>query len=182
MRKILLLICAAACLVAASSIADAGRYREDGTYVGRPNAAVTSVFAQFPNGGPGLADAIAQLLINNPGLADDVAFVATNSGNAAQQVATGTGMAQAETVLRSRKEIGAAARIARAARESGNPTLIALAGGLGGPVGIGFANGIFLPSNNATTSNSSQNCTTTTTPGDNTVSPAIPPRSTTTCQ
>jgi hypothetical protein len=91
-------------------------------------------------------------------------------------------MAQAENVLRSRKDIGAAARIARAARESGDPVLISLAGGLGAAVGAGFANGIFLPTNNSSTSSSSQNCTTTTTPGDNTVSPAIPPRSTTTCQ
>jgi hypothetical protein len=157
----------------APSIAEAGHYRNDGTYVGRPSGAVTSLFAQFPGGGQGLADAIAQLLISDPALADDVAFVAVNSANADQQSAAGAGMAQAEAALRDSDQGGASARIARAARASGGPILVALAGGLGGGTGGGLATGIFLPANNGSTANSSQNCVTT--PGNTTVSPATPP-------
>lgn len=171
----LLFLAVAACAAIAASAAVAGQYRGDGAYIGLPSDAVAGLFAQFPNGGQGLADAITVLLTNNPDCADDVAFIAAQSGNPDQLSAAGAGMVQAEAALRNANNGEAASRIARAARESGNPRLIAMAGtdsGVGVGVG-GFAGGLFLPSNNASTSNSSQNCVTTA--GNTMVSPATPP-------
>lgn len=136
MRKIIVILIAALCLAGGVvSKGYAGSYQGPGNYVGSPSPQVTAIFAAFPAGGAGLADAIRELLINNPALADDVAFVA-NRGNPAQQVAAAAGMAQAVTTLNARGNSSGAAAIVTAAVSSGNPTLttivVAAAGQNGG--------------------------------------------------
>jgi hypothetical protein len=165
MRKIILAICAVACVVAAPTLAGAGSYSASGTYVGSPSSAVSSLFAQFPGGGQGLADAVAQLLTGNPALADDVAFVATSSGNAVQQTAAGAGMSAAETALKAAGNSSGASRIGVAAQSSGNAILVAAASASGGNASGGLAADTFMPLGNPTTSGASTNCVSPNKPG-----------------
>lgn len=170
MRVILVAMVAAFCVLGIASAAKAGSYQPDGTYAGTPSAAVTALFASFPNGGDGLAAAIRQLVINDPALADDVAFVGSQS-NFLQQSAAGAGLAQAFTILVTRGDNRGAARIVNAAQRSGAPPIqTAVANVVGTTIGFNTVQG-----NNP---NTGANCTTT--PADNTVSPAKP--ATTTCQ
>ena len=57
-------------------------------------ATIAAILAQFPNGGPGLADAIAQAVEADPSLAQ-AAVAAAQTANPAQQAAIGSGLAQA---------------------------------------------------------------------------------------
>jgi hypothetical protein len=136
MRKIFLVICVALCAslfvvgtlsnVSAGDIDQAagnsgsalaratplahGEYRSDGTYTGTPNEQVVALFAQFPNGGQALSDAITALLIANPELASDVIYVASK-GTVQQQLAAGTGLAAALPQLRAEGNTSAVAQI-----------------------------------------------------------------------
>jgi hypothetical protein len=172
MRKTLLLIVATASIFLTPPLAEAGTYR-DGSYIGRPSTVVTGLYAQFPQGGEALAEAIAALLIDNPSLADDVAYVAVTSANTSQQAAAGVGMAQAASTLADSQISAAAGLIARAAADSGSPALAQAAAASNAAAAGGVAASLYLPTNNATTVSAGQNCVTI--PGDNTVSPATPP-------
>lgn len=123
MRKLFAGLLAGICLLGAvPNMANAGQYVAPGQYVGQPSPVVVALFAQFPDGGDGLINAVRQLLINNPGLADDVAFVASR-GTVAQQLAAGIGMAQAFQVFIARGNGSIAAAIATAAQNSGSPII-----------------------------------------------------------
>ncbi len=94
MRKLLLIICTATCMLALPSAAGAGAFTAQGQFVGRVDPRVTSLLAQFPDGGPALRAAIALLLQSDPRLADDVVFAATRA-TPAQRQAIGLGIADA---------------------------------------------------------------------------------------
>ena len=94
MRKLLLVMSCLATGLLAPTSAGAGTFNPQGQFAGEVDARVSSLLAQFPNGGPGLRAAIALLLEFEPGLADDVVFAA-NSGTPGQKQAIGLGIADA---------------------------------------------------------------------------------------
>lgn len=169
MRAVVLAVCIALGALGGVSTAYAGHYQANGTFTGHVSRVVIALFHSFPNGGQGLADAIAELLTKNPGLADDVAYYASTHGSPAQQAAAGLGMGQAVANLNGAGNSGGADQVAHAVELSGN-AIIQTAANLGGGTG-GFAAGLFLSPNSPVTTGA--NCTT------NTVSPAAP---STTCQ
>jgi hypothetical protein len=123
MRKVLAGLVAGICLFGAvPNVASAGQYTGPGQYVGQPSPVVVALFAQFPQGGDGLVNAVRELLISNPELADDVAFVASR-GSVGQQVAAAIGMAQAYDVFVMRGNGRAAAIIAKAGQDSTSPII-----------------------------------------------------------
>jgi hypothetical protein len=151
MQKFLALL-TALCILGAPLTANAGHYQNNGRYVGAPSSAVVALFAQFPEGGTALAEAIAQLLANNPSLADDVAFVAKTRGNRAQKEAAGIGMGLAAAAFAANGDTATADAILAAAQLSGDPIIIASAEGAFSASGSGnLATGLFLPPINPAT-------------------------------
>ena len=166
-RLVFATIVALVCLFGVSSATMAGTYQANGAYTGTPSASVTAAFAANPNGGDGLVAALRDLILANPALADDVAYVGSQS-NAAQQAATGAGLAQAYTILVNRGDNGGASRIVSAAGSSASSVIqTAVTRAVGSTIGSNT-----FQSREGTTTSS---CTT----QGNTVSGAQP---TTTCQ
>ncbi len=164
MRVILAPFLALFFVFGAASVVAAGTYQGDGTYTGTPSAAVTALFAAYPNGGDGLVAAIRDLLLGNPALADDVALVGSRS-NAEQQSAAGAGLAQAYTSLINRGDNGNAARIVSAAQLSASSVIqTSVTRAIGSTIGANTYQ-------SDGTTRTGTNCTTQT---DNTVSPARP--------
>ncbi len=148
MLKALLVVLAVACAFGSPSATLAGQYTGSGQYVGTPSGVVTNLFARFPDGGPGLTQAIVNLLTANPSLAADVAFVASR-GNLAQKVAAAQGIRQAIIALAALGNGAAADAVLDAALLSADPVIVAGARG-GDPTNLGLAFGqqLFVPSNN----------------------------------
>jgi hypothetical protein len=94
MRKLLLLTCAAVCLLGVPFAATAGTFNAQGQFVGAVKPDVAALLAQFPAGGAGLRAAIAFLIETDPTLADDVVFAARGA-TSAQKEAIGLGVADA---------------------------------------------------------------------------------------
>lgn len=84
-------------------------------------AQVQAILASYPNGGPGLQQAIAAAVEANPSLAAAVAFAA-QSATVLQQQAMGLGLAEAAADLRQSGNIAAVQQIQQAAA-SGPPAL-----------------------------------------------------------
>jgi hypothetical protein len=150
MRKFFMVAIAVSALLALVP-ARAGQFT-GGSYTGTPSTIVTSLFAQFPNGGPELAAAIAQLLVSTPQLSADVAFVASR-GSPGQQSAAGTGMGQARTNLQASGNTAGANDITGSVQQSGSTALQAAAS---------------LASDNLTPSTFVRRCTTTVSPSTTT--------------
>ncbi len=83
-----------AMLLIQASFAGAGTFNAQGQFIGIVSPSVTSLLAQFPDGGPGLRAAIAVLLEGDPTLADDVVFAARTAAPGQKQ-AVGMGIADA---------------------------------------------------------------------------------------
>ncbi len=99
MRKLMLAMCALACLGAASASAVAGSFTTAGQFVGAVSPQIAALLAQFPNGGPGLRAAVARLTEADPALADDFVFIARRA-NPAQKEAIGAGLSDATEYYR----------------------------------------------------------------------------------
>jgi len=180
MRMMLVVIFTAFCMLGSvSNSVLAGSYQAAGQYVGTPSRAVTAAFAAYPNGGDGLVAALLALVLSDSTLADDIAWVASRPRPPAsdgQQSAAAAALAQAFIILTNRGDTTGAGRITIASTFSGNPVLqTAVLAAVGATQGSNPYQG----SNPSTTGGA--NCKTTTIPGDNTMSPVKPSKTTTTC-
>jgi hypothetical protein len=89
MRQLLLRTCVVLCIVGTPSLALAA-------VTSAQQQAVAAILGQFPDGGQGLADAIAKAIETDPSLADAVVAAALTA-TPAQQHAIGSGLAAAAT-------------------------------------------------------------------------------------